>query len=144
MRVRALKLGIIGAAGVAACRSGLALPHPVLRAEEAKLTELPTPPNIPKLQDLAGNGNASATYLAGSGNWGGTAQDEKRSEMGPSPEPCGDECVLVVGTTGTGKSATIAKMTGQQVEVSSAAQSVTRKCEIFQGTHNKSIARHAK
>jgi len=52
--------------------------------------------------------------------------------MGPSPEPCGDECVLVVGTTGTGKSATIAKMTGQQVEVSSAAQSVTRKCEIFQ------------
>ena len=123
MRVRALKLGIIGAAGVAACRTSLTLPLPVLRAEEAKLTDLPKPPNLPKLQDRAGNGNGS-----------GNGQDG--SEMVASPGPGGEECVLVVGTTGTGKSATIAKMTGQQVEVSSAAQSVTRKCEIFQGIHS--------
>ena len=42
-----------------------------------------------------------------------------------------DQCILVIGTTGTGKSATISKCTGQTVEVSDQADSVTRKCQIF-------------
>ena len=43
------------------------------------------------------------------------------------------ECILVIGTTGTGKSATISKMTGEAgaaVEVSGRAESVTRQCEV--------------
>ena len=42
-----------------------------------------------------------------------------------------DQCILVVGTTGSGKSSTISKCTGQPVEVSDQADSVTRKCQIF-------------
>ena len=42
-----------------------------------------------------------------------------------------DQCILVIGTTGTGKSSTISKCTGQSVEVSDRADSVTRKCQIF-------------
>jgi hypothetical protein len=37
----------------------------------------------------------------------------------------------VVGTTGTGKSSTIAKFTGQDVQVSRRAESVTRACQVF-------------
>ncbi|TRY63572.1 hypothetical protein TCAL_15183 [Tigriopus californicus] len=42
-----------------------------------------------------------------------------------------DECIIVVGTTGTGKSSTIAKFTGQDVQVSRRAESVTRACQVF-------------
>lgn len=42
-----------------------------------------------------------------------------------------DQCVLVIGTTGTGKSSTISKCTGQEVAVSNQALSVTKKCQIF-------------
>ena len=48
-----------------------------------------------------------------------------------STEPKTSECVIVVGTTGTGKSSTIAKYTGAPVRVSSGPESQTRHCEIF-------------
>ena len=47
-----------------------------------------------------------------------------------------DQCVLVIGTTGTGKSSTISKCTGQDVLVSSQSNSVTRKCQIFPDLSN--------
>ena len=42
-----------------------------------------------------------------------------------------DQCILVVGTTGTGKSSTIAKCTRQNVIVGNLADSVTKQCQIF-------------
>jgi len=42
-----------------------------------------------------------------------------------------DQCILVVGTTGTGKSSTIAKLTKQNVVVGDLADSVTTQCQIF-------------
>ena len=50
---------------------------------------------------------------------------------GPKLSHGTDQCILVIGTTGTGKSATISKCTGQSVEVNDQADSVTRKCQIF-------------
>ena len=50
---------------------------------------------------------------------------------GPKLSHGTDQCILVIGTTGTGKSSTISKCTGQSVEVSDRADSVTRKCQIF-------------
>jgi len=41
------------------------------------------------------------------------------------------ECILVVGTTGTGKSSTISKYTGQNCTVSDGAHSATRQCASF-------------
>ena len=49
----------------------------------------------------------------------------------PKPSHGTDQCILVIGTTGTGKSSTISKCTGQSVEVSDRADSLTRKCQIF-------------
>ena len=49
-----------------------------------------------------------------------------------------DQCILVIGTTGTGKSSTISKCTGQSVEVSDRADSVTRKCQIFSDLNKSS------
>ena len=42
-------------------------------------------------------------------------------------------CVLVLGSTGAGKSSTIAKCTGQQVTVGHGRHSVTATCEIYTG-----------
>jgi len=42
-----------------------------------------------------------------------------------------DQCILVVGTTGSGKSSTIAKMTGQDVMVGHQTKSVTRNCSMY-------------
>ena len=49
-----------------------------------------------------------------------------------------DQCILVIGTTGTGKSSTISKCTGQSLEVSDRADSVTRKCQIFSDLNTSS------
>ena len=43
------------------------------------------------------------------------------------------ECVLVVGTTGSGKSSTVAKYTGQPVKVGDRPESVTRFCQLYPG-----------
>ncbi len=76
-------------------------------------------------------------------------------KLGPPPEPskvvlpdiavesqkktktCSTECIIVVGTTGTGKSSTIAKYTGQSgVRVSSRPESQTRHCEVFRSARD--------
>jgi len=49
-----------------------------------------------------------------------------------------DQCILVVGTTGTGKSSTIAKLTKQNVLVGDRATSVTKQCEIFSDLNEES------
>lgn len=71
--------------------------------------------------------------ITGGGNGGATVEDleNKTPVEGQSSEPKTVECVIVVGTTGTGKSSTIAKYTGQTVRVSSGPESQTRHCEIF-------------
>jgi len=51
-----------------------------------------------------------------------------------------DQCILVVGTTGSGKSSTIAKITGQKVRVSSSASSVTRHCQLYEKHGNDNTA----
>lgn len=48
------------------------------------------------------------------------------------------ECIIVVGTTGTGKSSTISKYTGRDVPVSSGAESQTRKCQIYTNLRSRS------
>merc|ERR1711962_1792757 len=45
-------------------------------------------------------------------------------------------CILVVGSTGTGKSATIAKLTGQVVASNDGVSSVTKKCAIYRPARN--------
>lgn len=45
-------------------------------------------------------------------------------------------CIIVVGTTGTGKSSTIAKYTGQTIGVSKAAESKTRRCDLYTNLHS--------
>ena len=48
-------------------------------------------------------------------------------------------CVLVVGSTGTGKSSTITKLTGQDVKASSSIRRVTQKCTLYRPAyHSKS------
>jgi len=42
-----------------------------------------------------------------------------------------DQCVLVVGTTGTGKSSTIMRCTKQKLIIGDSADSVTNKCQMF-------------
>ena len=43
----------------------------------------------------------------------------------------GKKCVICVGSTGTGKSTLIKKMTGADVATSSGAESQTQKTEVF-------------
>ena len=68
---------------------------------------------------------------------GGDGEDTAGSSENKDPSekkshvPKTAECIIVVGTTGTGKSSTIAKYTGQTVRVSSGPESQTRHCEIF-------------
>jgi len=52
-------------------------------------------------------------------------------ELKQPPDTKSKECILVIGTTGTGKSSTIRQVTGHTVRVSSSAESVTRQCEVF-------------
>ena len=47
-------------------------------------------------------------------------------------------CIIVIGTTGTGKSSTIAKYTNQNVIVSKLASSMTRQCNIYKNLRNPS------
>lgn len=47
-----------------------------------------------------------------------------------------DQCILVVGTTGTGKSSTISKCTQQTVEISDRPESVTKHCQVFPDLNN--------
>ena len=42
-----------------------------------------------------------------------------------------DQLVVIVGSTGTGKSTLIEIMTGQDVETSGGAKSVTRQCQLI-------------
>eukprot|EP00092_Neocalanus_flemingeri_P026565 GFUD01028790.1.p1 GENE.GFUD01028790.1~~GFUD01028790.1.p1 ORF type:complete len:475 (+),score=82.08 GFUD01028790.1:64-1488(+) len=49
-----------------------------------------------------------------------------------------DQCILVIGTTGTGKSSTIGKCTKQTVVVGDLADSVTKSCQIFPELNNES------
>ena len=65
--------------------------------------------------------------ITGRGDGGAIAGDAENKTSVPKTA----ECVIVVGTTGTGKSSTIAKYTGQTVRVSSGPESQTRHCEIF-------------
>ena len=70
--------------------------------------------------------------ITGRGDGGATAGDADNKTSGEEKTvPKTAECVIVVGTTGTGKSSTIAKYTGQTVRVSSGPESQTRHCEIF-------------
>ena len=47
-------------------------------------------------------------------------------------------CIIVIGTTGTGKSSTISKYTNQNVTVSKSASSMTRQCNIYTNLRNPS------
>ena len=58
-------------------------------------------------------------------------KDRKLVEPPQTPKYESDQCILVVGTTGTGKSSTIAKCTKQNVTVDSLADSVTKQCQIY-------------
>jgi len=58
-------------------------------------------------------------------------KDRKLVEPPQTPKYETDQCILVVGTTGTGKSSTIAKCTKQNVTVDSLADSVTKQCQIY-------------
>ena len=62
----------------------------------------------------------------GDGDGEDTTLGEEKSTVSKT-----SECIIVVGTTGTGKSSTIAKYTGAPVRVSSGPESQTRHCEIF-------------
>jgi len=51
-----------------------------------------------------------------------------------------NSCVLMVGSTGTGKSATIAKLTGQEVKHGDSLRGVTKRCDIYRpAKNNRSI-----
>ena len=61
-----------------------------------------------------------------------TTDDSTTSKNNKKASDSTQECVIVVGTTGSGKSSTIAKFTGNtDIQVSSRPDSVTRFCEIF-------------
>ena len=64
----------------------------------------------------------------------GSAGKQRRSSVvtnGSSINTNNAAAVLVVGSTGSGKSSTIAKCTGQAVKVGDHAQSVTRQCAVY-------------
>ena len=42
-------------------------------------------------------------------------------------------CILLLGSTGTGKSSTVGKCTGQQVTVGHGRHSVTVTCDVYTG-----------
>lgn len=58
-------------------------------------------------------------------------KETKLVKSAPLTKYATDQCILVVGTTGTGKSSTIAKCTKQNVVVGDLADSVTKQCQIF-------------
>ena len=47
-----------------------------------------------------------------------------------------DQLVVIVGSTGTGKSTLIEIMTGQDVEISGGAKSVTRQCQLIKSPNS--------
>ena len=45
-------------------------------------------------------------------------------------------CIVCVGSTGTGKSSTICRMTGDHVRTGAGAQPVTDQCQLYAGPHD--------
>ena len=45
--------------------------------------------------------------------------------------------IILVGSTGTGKSSTINKCTGSSAKVGDGCQSVTTRCEVYRYIHNE-------
>ena len=91
--------------------------------ESEKLRVAPAPQRPDLLRNITGDSVGVATS--------GDVENKTLGGKDKSSVPKTAECVIVVGTTGTGKSSTIAKYTGQTVRVSSGPESQTRHCEIF-------------
>jgi len=80
-------------------------------------------PKLPRQNNLSDNQNLFYKNQNTSDN-----QNDKKTGNGKREALRSGECILVVGTTGTGKSSTISKYTGEKIFVSDKSTSATRSC----------------
>jgi len=76
----------------------------------------------PGYKNAGGGGGKKVEFLSSS------PIDSKRDVLMPRPENC---CILMVGSTGTGKSSTIEKLSGQNVRTSSSIRRETQRCALY-------------